>query len=79
MDYFIPTSQHLGLALRSERKKKGLTQQEAGHRVGLYAKTVSALENHPGSATIESLMKLLSALDLELVVAPKKAAKGEEW
>jgi hypothetical protein len=31
------------------------------------------MENHPGSVSIDSLLKLLSALDLELVLEPKEA------
>ena len=34
-------------------------------------KTISALENHPEGSSIESLFKLLSALDLEIVLQPK--------
>ena len=55
----------------------GLSQDGAGKLVGLLPKTISALENRPGSATIESLLKLLSALDLELVIAPKKETDPE--
>lgn len=71
MKYLVSTSSQLAHALRSARKARSMGQHGAGALVGLLPKTISALENHPGSATIDSLMKLLSALGLELVLVPK--------
>lgn len=88
MQYLISTSGQLAQALRNVRKTHGLSQDGAGKLVGLLPKTISALENRPGSATIDSLLKLLSALDLELVIAPKKgcdpgnqntSSSAEDW
>ncbi len=88
MKYLISTPSQLSHALRSVRKTRGLTQDGAGKLVGLLPKTISALENHPGSATLDSLLKLLSALELELVLTPKDATgptnknsshSREEW
>lgn len=73
MKYLISTSGQLSHALRSVRKTRGLSQDGAGKLVGLLPKTISSLENHPGSATIDSLIKLLSALELELMLVPKEA------
>ncbi|MGO8693875.1 MAG: helix-turn-helix transcriptional regulator [Rectinemataceae bacterium] len=67
----------MGLALKSARNSRGLTQAEAAGRVGLLPKTISALENHVGSCSIESLLKLLSVLGLELTLTPKNAAPRE--
>jgi HTH-type transcriptional regulator/antitoxin HipB len=72
MKYLISTPGQLSHALRSLRKSRALSQDGAGRLVGLLPKTISALENHPGSATIESLLKLLSALELELLLVPKE-------
>lgn len=88
MKYLISTTSQLSHALRSARKARGLSQDGAGKLVGLLPKTISALENHPGSATIDSLIKLLSALELELVLMPKETGAAtsttsshpkEEW
>ncbi len=73
VQFLISTPHQLSQALRSVRKTRGLTQAGAGKPVGLLPKTISALENHPGSASIDSFMKLLSALELELVIAVKQA------
>jgi len=77
MDHLIATTDQLSHVLRSVRKAQNLSQLEVGKSVGLLQKSVSVLENHPETATIESLFKLLSALGLELVVSPKKSGSDK--
>jgi len=82
MKYPVQTLQQLGLALRSRRKQKNMTQREAGRMVGLLPKTVSGLEADPERASVRSLLRLLSALELEIVLRPKDARvddKTLEW
>lgn len=72
----------LAAVLRGRRQALGLSQREAGSRVGLLQKTVSALESDPSASSVASLYRLLSALDLELVLQPKSAANAlppSEW
>ncbi len=71
MDYHISTPAQLAHTLKDVRKSRKLSQDAAGKLVGLLPKTISSLENHPEAASVESLLKLLSALDLELIVARK--------
>ena len=71
MDFHISTPAQLAHTLKDVRKSRKLSQDAAGKLVGLLPKTISSLENHPGAASVESLLKLLSALDLELIVARK--------
>jgi HTH-type transcriptional regulator / antitoxin HipB len=83
MEYTILTTRQLAQALKGWRTNRKLTQADAAGRVGLRPKTISALESKPDSSTLGSLFKLLSALDLELVVRAKskgtagKIPKGE--
>lgn len=63
----------LAKALKLRRQVLGLTQIQAARRAGLLAKTVSALENHPERASLDSLFKLLAALGLELALRPRAA------
>lgn len=88
MQNLVSNAAQLATVLRNRRKSRGLSQDTAAKKVGLLPKTVSALENRPSSSSIESLLKLLSALDLELLVAPKedaisktasKAVSQEDW
>jgi HTH-type transcriptional regulator/antitoxin HipB len=67
----ITSPAQLAAVLRGHRNDRGLTQKQAGLKVGLLPKTVSALELDPGRSSVASLFKLLSALDLELSLQPK--------
>ena len=75
MEYPVHTARQLALALKGGRKVRKLTQSQAGNLVGLLPKTVSALEGDPEGSTIGSLLKLLSALELELTVRQKPGAR----
>jgi len=83
MEYNVHTPQQLAQALRSQRNSRRLTQKSAGAPVGLLPKTVSALESSPERSSVESLFKLLSALELELVLRPKSSDTDQptspEW
>lgn len=70
-DLPVVALEQLAAVLRGRRVENGLTQKQAGSRVGLLPKTISALESNPGRNSVASLFKLLSALDLELVLKPK--------
>ncbi len=80
MQYPIQTPVQLGSYLRTRREALGLTQKEAALRIGLLPKTISALENDPLHCSIESLLRLLSALDLEFLLQGKEdAPQGNMW
>lgn len=82
MQYHVHTARQLGVALRSRRKLLELTQGDAGGAVGLLAKTVSGLETDPERVSIRSLLRLLSALELEIVLRPKESdgsGSSMEW
>lgn len=70
---------------RDRRKQMGLNQSEVGDRTGIRQVTVSAFENRPDGTKLETLFKLLSALELELQIVPKERASNtsqgwdEEW
>ncbi len=79
MDYTVYTPRQLGQVLKGQRSTQHLTQVEVATRVGLLPKTVSKLERDPDTATLESLFKLLSSLQLELVVRGKSSSSASEW
>ena len=79
MDYYVRIPQQMGQALRGRRRSLRLTQKNAAALVGLLPKTVSALELSPERCNVMSLFKLLSALDLELVLRPKNRAGETEF
>jgi HTH-type transcriptional regulator / antitoxin HipB len=65
------TQQQLGVALSRYRKKQGISQAELGSRICKRQATVSNLET-AGSATLDTLFVVLSALELELVIQPRR-------
>ena len=76
MDYVARAPAQLGPILRSIRAERGLTQQDAGAKVGLKQSTVSAIESDAARTSVDTLYKLLSALGLELVVRDKPSNPG---
>ena len=73
----------LGFALREERKKKGLNQTDLGTPVGVDQTTVSKVEQGKPGTRLDTMFRLLSVLDLELVLQPKDVASDktskEDW
>ncbi|KLU17197.1 MULTISPECIES: helix-turn-helix domain-containing protein [Xenorhabdus] len=81
----ITTPKTLAAAIRDKRKKMKFTQKNAAELVGMKQSTVSAFENDPEKCKLETLFKLLSALELQLVITERNPDKDtnngwtEEW
>ena len=77
----LNTPQTLASVIRDQRKTQQLTQKETADRVGIKQTTVSGFENNPDQCKIETLFKLLSALDLELHITRRGQSldKNNEW
>jgi len=61
----------IGNLIRRARRKRDLSQQQLGKKAGLRQETISLVENGNPSARIETLLSILSALDLEFRIAPR--------
>ena len=72
MNNIARTQAQLGNALRSYRKQHHLTQAELGAHINKRQATISNLESAGGGTTLETLFAVLNALELELVVQPRK-------
>lgn len=68
MDYPIRTSDQLAPVLRGFRSRRNLTQSQLAERLGLSQRLVSALERRPHRASFERVLRLLAALDVEVVL-----------
>jgi len=75
----LHSTQELAEYIRDRRKRQKLSQAEVGDRVGVKQATISAFENNPEGTKLETLFKLISALDLELQVIPKEKARNQGW
>lgn len=56
----------IGKAIRNSRKERHLTQEQLGKLVGVQKAQISRLENNPGNVTIETVLKVFSALKANL-------------
>ncbi|TYO99402.1 Xre family transcriptional regulator [Geothermobacter ehrlichii] len=70
----VISPESLGAALREARRQQGLSQTEAGRPVGLDQPTVSRVEQGSPGTRLDTLFRLLAALDLELVLQPRQPA-----
>lgn len=71
----------LASTVRDQRKLHKLTQIKTAEGVGIKQTTVSDFENRPESTKLDTLFKILSALDLELHVVKKGSTldKNQVW
>ena len=78
MEYLALTPYQLAQVIRGFRHSRRLTQKDAAALGGMLQKTVSNIELTPEHTSVESLFKLLSALNLELVLRDKGTADKEQ-
>ena len=71
----------LAQLLISLRRQQGLSQSALAQKAGGISQArLSALELNPGRFTLERLLLILAALDLELVVRPRRRrTEPAEW
>ena len=74
----ISSAKALGRIIRDRRKSMGLTQALAGKMVGVHQPTVSEVERGEREVKIDTLLKLISALKLELLIQPIQS-KETQW
>jgi HTH-type transcriptional regulator/antitoxin HipB len=65
------TPAQIGSAIRRARKQAGLNQAALGLRAGMRQPALSLIERGNPAARIDSVLALLSALDLEFQIAPR--------
>lgn len=59
----------------STRKKKGLTQKEVAEMTGLKQPAIARIENNVNSPQLDTLIKILDALDLKIEINSLKTDK----
>lgn len=62
----VTNSKQLSVCLKEARLHLKLTQSKVGKKIGIRQDTVSNFEQNPDSTKLETLFKILSALNLEL-------------
>ena len=77
METIARTPLQLGNYLRRRRRELGLTQEKLAAKVGVRQRTISDVETS-AAARVDTVLRTLAALDLELVIRPRtKGSPGE--
>lgn len=71
MEVVVQSARSLGRALRDARRGSGLTQHQLAALSGVAQPTISIIERGVKSASLDTLLRLLAALRLELVLRPR--------
>lgn len=81
MEITVPSPKLLGSVLRRIRRLKKLNQTEVGRDFVLDQTTISSIESGAEGTRIETIFRLLAALELEMVIRTKdaKADSSDEW
>ncbi|KPZ69575.1 Antitoxin HipB [Shewanella sp. P1-14-1] len=69
----VTNSKQLSAYLKDARLNMKLTQSKVASKVGIRQDTVSSFEQNPDSTKVETLFKILSALNLELDIKVRSA------
>ena len=78
----LHSPQELASLVNTLRKKQALSQEMIADLSGLKQATVSAFENRPENTKLDTLFRILSAANLDLVIQEKKMdeqVKDSEW
>ncbi|EHH3295936.1 helix-turn-helix domain-containing protein [Salmonella enterica] len=81
----VTSPKMLAQAVRNARKQRKLTQRKTAESMCMKQSTVSEFENHPEGTRLDTLFKLLAALDLKLQVVSRKGENkssdswNQEW
>lgn len=77
METIARTPLQLGNSIRERRRIQGLTQEQLAEKVGVRQRTISDIES-AGAARVDTLLRTLSALDLELLVRPRSKGSASD-
>jgi HTH-type transcriptional regulator/antitoxin HipB len=72
MTQIIRSPSQLGAQIQSARIKRGLTQQQLAQLIGKHQKTISAIENGSPGTKLETLLSVITVLDLDLQLMPRR-------
>ena len=70
----IQTAAQLTAHLRSLRKSRSLTQSQLGRLVGMDQTRIAKIESNPGLVSVDRLLRILTALGVQLVLEPAPPA-----
>ncbi|HEY9554296.1 helix-turn-helix domain-containing protein [Allosphingosinicella sp.] len=72
------TPKQLGNLVRRARKQMGLSQGELSDKAGLRQATISEIEAGNAGAKLDSILKVLATLKLELRIVPRSKGAASD-
>lgn len=72
MDKIIRSNRDLGAAIRLIRKQQKLRQVDIARKASVRQALVSDIENGVTTARLDTVIRVLSALDMDLSVIPRR-------
>ena len=76
----ITSVKGLGTMIRARRKELRMSQEDLGQRIGVHQVTLSSIERGSSRARLDTLLRVLSALDLELTLREKGSENDQiDW
>ena len=75
MGKVIRRNKDLGAAIRLARKAKNLRQVDVAQKASVRQALVSELESGATTAKLDTVMRVLAALDLDLSIIPRRKAE----
>ena len=72
----MDATHHITEALREARQRKGLSQRDLSKQSGVPQGQISRIENGAVDLRLSSLIELGRALDLELILVPRKSVSA---
>lgn len=72
MNKVIRSNKDLGAAIRLARKQQSLRQVDVAQKASVRQALVSDIENGATTAKLDTVMRVLAALDLDLSVVPRR-------
>ncbi|MDA8059257.1 MAG: helix-turn-helix domain-containing protein [Nitrospiraceae bacterium] len=71
----IRNNKELGEAIRAERLKQGLRQVDLARKASVRQARISELETGATSPCVDTVLKVLAALDLDLAIETRRKAE----
>jgi HTH-type transcriptional regulator/antitoxin HipB len=78
MDQIARTPKQIGAIVQRQRRKLRHTQKSLGARIKHRQATISRLEAGEPAIRLDTLLDVLSALNLEMVVRPRTKGSAED-
>ncbi len=74
MGKIIRNNKDLGEAIRLARKNQGLRQVDVAQKASVRQALISDLENGATTAKLDTMIRVLAALDMDLSIVPRRKA-----